>query len=132
RFSVRQVTATLRGQSALARKTARDLAGAVGAEIKIDYRIVISYRCQSRAAIVHTGEGNDEFVRHVAVVGIFHALRWINVLATFSLACDHCIKGLQLAVPFLVAIHGVVAPVHSGNFSYAKLAHLLLQLLDIS
>src|SRR5207253_9124430 len=112
RFGVRQVASALRGEAALAGQAACDLAGTVSAEIEVNDRIVAANGRHRSAAIVNAGEGNDELVGHVAVVRVFDALDGIDKFTAFSFAGNHGIKGLELAVPFLVAIHGLIAAAH--------------------
>src|SRR5438445_12289375 len=70
RFGIRQVAATLRGETAFPGEAAGDLASAVGAEIEVDDRVVVANGCNCLSAIVDGGEGNNELVGHVAIVGI--------------------------------------------------------------
>ena len=63
------------------------------------------------------------------MVGILHALHRIYVSAAFAFAMDHGIESLEFTVPFLIAIHGIVAAAHGGNFASAQFTHLLLELL---
>src|SRR5262249_43273042 len=124
-FGVGQFAAALRCEAALPGQATRDLAGAIGAEVEIDYGIFIADRRQWLALAVQTDEWNDEFIGTVAAVRLLHALYRIDVLAAFRPALHHGVEGLQLAVPFLVAIHGIVAPAHRGHLACAEFTHLL-------
>ena len=119
-------------QSAVAGQGAGDLADAVGAEVEADAGIFVADGGQRLAAIVHANEGHDEFVGHTLVVGIFHALHRVDVFAAFAIAEDHGVEGLGNALPAAVAVHGVVASVDGSDLAGVVLAHLLLQLFQIS
>ena len=53
-------------------------------------------------------------------------------MAGLAVAEDHRVERLLLALPLLVAVHGVVAPADGRNLAHVVLAHLLLQLLDVA
>ena len=77
-------------------------------------------------------ERNDELVGDAAVVRVLHALHRIGIAATLGVAEDHRVESFLLALPLLVAIHGIVAAADGGDLADAVLAHLLLQLLDVA
>ena len=127
-----QFAAVLRGEVAVAAQAARDLPRAVGAEVEVDANIAVANGAQRFAAVVGQDERDDELVGHAAVVRVLHALHCVRVAATFRIAEDHGVECLLLAVPFFVAVHGIVAPTDAGDLSDVVLAHLLLQLLDVA
>ncbi len=94
RFGVGQVAAALRGEAAFAGQAAGDLPSAVGTEIEVDDGVVVADRRHGLAAIVHAGKGDDEFVSHVTVVGILHALHRVHEFAAFRFAGDRGVEGL--------------------------------------
>ena len=131
-FSAFQFTAILGSEVAVARQAARDLPGAVGAEVEIDADIAIANVAQRLAAIVGQDEGNDELVGHSPVVGVLHALPGVDAAPALGVAEHHRVECLFLAVPFLIAVHGIVAAADRGNLADAVLAHLLLQLFKVA
>ncbi len=90
---VGEVTTTLGGQTTLPRQAAGNLAGAVGAEIKVDDGIFIADGRNRAASVVHADKRNNKFVRHATIVGFFCSLNGINKLAPFSLTANHGVKG---------------------------------------
>ena len=128
----RQIAAAFVVQPAVAGQRARDLAHAVGAEVEADAGIVVANRGQGLPTVVGTDKRDDEFVGHFLVVGIFHALHGIGLLAAFGVGEDHRVVGLRDALPATVAVHGVVASVDRRDLAAVVLAHLLLQLLEVS
>ena len=111
----RQVTTSLRSDSAVAGECACNLAHPVGAEVEADDRVA-----------------RDELVGYVPVIEILLALHGVNVRPTFSLAVHHRVKRLRNALPAAVAIHGVVAPAHGGNLASVVFTHFLLELFEVS
>ena len=82
--------------------------------------------------IIGADERHDEFVGHILVVRIFHALHGIGILAAFALTVNHGVVCLQNPLPAAVAIHGVVASADAGDLAGVVFACCLLQLLKIS
>ena len=81
---------------------------------------------------VGANEWNHEFVGHALVVRLFHPLHRVGVLAAFRIGEHHRVVGLGDALPAPVAVHGVVAAIDRGDLAAVVLAHLLLQLFEIS
>src|SRR5262249_49360315 len=131
RLGIRKIAAASLSQSALPRQAARDLAGAVSTEVEVDHGIFVADGGQRLPAVVHAHERYDELIGHAAVVRFLYSLYRIHVLPALGLGLDHGIESLQLAVPFLVAVHGVIASADAGDFAGAGLTHFLLQLLDV-
>ena len=50
--------------------------------------------------------------------------------AALGLARDHRVEGLALALPALVAVHGVIAAVDRSDLGHAVFAHFLLELAE--
>ena len=113
-------------------KRARDLANAVGAEVEADARIFVANGGQRLPVAVGADKRNHEFVGDSLVVRIFHSLHGIGTLAAFRVGKHHRVVGLGDALPAPVAIHGVVAAVDGGDLAAVVLAHLLLQLFEVS
>src|SRR6516162_7911215 len=116
---------------AVARQAARNLAGAVGAKVEIDADVAVANGAYGFAATVSYDKGNDELIGNAAVVRLFDALHWIGIPAAFSVAVDHSVESFPLAVPFLVAVHGVITSADRGDLADTVLAHLLLQLFHV-
>src|SRR5947209_14381376 len=128
----RQVTTSLRSESAVAGECACNLAHPVGAEVEADAGVIVTDGRYWFAAIVRTNERHDELVGYVPVIEILLALHGVNVRPTFSLAVHHRVKRLRNALPAAVAIHGVVAPAHGGNLASVVFTHFLLELFEVS
>ena len=77
-------------------------------------------------------KGNQELVGDAAVVALLDARHGVGIGAALGLAVDHGVEGLALALPALVAVHGVVAAVDAGHLAHAVLAHLLLELRNVA
>ena len=89
--------------------------------------------CADRLARgIDNDEGNQELVGDAVVVALLDARHGVGVRAALGLAVDHGVEGLALALPALVAVHGVVAAVDGGHLAHAVLAHLLFELRDIA
>ncbi len=119
-------------QAAFARQHARDLPRAVGAEVEVDADILVANLADRLACGIDHHERNEELVGDAVVVVLLDARDRIGIRAAFGLAGDHGVECLALALPALVAIHGVVAAVDAGNLAHAVLAHLLLELGDVA
>src|SRR5208282_3427100 len=117
---------------AFAGKSARDLAGAIGAEVEVDAGVIVADAGQRLAAVVHADERQDELVGHALVVGILHPLHRIDVGAALAFAFNHRREGFLDALPAAVAVHGVIAAFDRSDLPDAVLAHLLLELLDVA
>src|SRR6266700_4990624 len=127
RFPRIEVAAAVLVDAALAGEHAGDLTGAVGAEVEVEAYVFIADRSDRLAGSVDHNEGNEELVGDAVVVVFLNARDWIEVGATLGLAGDHGVEGLALALPALVAVHGVVAAIDGGDFAHSVLAHLLLK-----
>ncbi len=128
----RKIAAALRVQSTVSRQSARDLADAIGAEVEADAGVIIANRCQRLAIPIRAHERNDKLVGDIFVVGILHSLHRVCALAALRIGENHGVIGLRNALPAPVTIHGVVAAVNGCDLPAAVLAHLLLQLLQIT
>src|SRR5581483_3835124 len=124
--------AVLRGEAAVAREGASDLAHAVGAEIESDAGVVIANGGHELAARAGANERDNKFVGHAAVIGILHAGDGIRVFRGFTVAEDHRVEGFGNALPAAIAVHGVIAAADGGDFATVVLAHFLLQLLEVA
>ncbi len=127
-----EVAAALLVEAAFAGEDAGDLAGAVGAEVEVDADVFIADLADGLACGVDDDEGNEELVGDAVVVVLLDAGDGVGVGAAFGFAVDHGVEGLELALPALVAVHGVVAAVDGGDFADAVLAHLLFELGDVA
>jgi hypothetical protein len=88
-----KITSALFVQAAVARKSAGNLANTVGAKVDADAGILVANGGQRLAACVGTDERDDEFVGDTFVVGIFHALHRVGLLAAFGVGEDHGVVG---------------------------------------
>ena len=131
RFPPVQIAAALLVQAALASQHAGNLAGAIRSEVEVDANIFVANLRHRLARAINHHERNDELIGNAVVVALVHARHGVWICAALGLAGDHRVKGLALAFPALVAVHGKVAAVHAGHLSHAILAHLLLKLRNI-
>ena len=81
---------------------------------------------------VGANERHDEFIRHALVVGVFHSLHGIGLLAAFTIREHHRVVSLRDSFPSAIAIHGVITAIYSRNLPAAILAHFLMQLFQIT
>ena len=102
---------------------ARDLAGAVGAVVEEDDRIVVGDH-----AVLVADDGLDEFVRHAVFIALLDGVDGIAVL--HALAVDERVIGVLEAVPALVAVHRVVAAHNGRDLADAELTALFHGLCD--
>ncbi len=110
-FPAVEIAAALLVESAFAGEHARDLAGAVGAEVEVDADIFVANLSDGLAGAVDDDERNEELVGDAVVVVLLDARDGIGIGAAFGFAVDHRVEGFALALPALVAIHRVVAAV---------------------
>ncbi len=111
---------------------ARHLAGAVGAKIEKNDRIIITNRPNRRSrrrGAFRDRDGVDEFVGDAPFVAAPHGFDWIS-RSYRSIAVNHGAISALDALPAVIAIHGVVAPGERCNPPASDLAYFLLQLLD--
>ena len=127
-----KVAAALRIQAAVARQCACDLADTIGAKIETDAGIVIANGRQRLPVFIGADERDDKLVRHVFVVGIFHPLHGVGILAAFRVSKNHRVVRLGNALPSPIAIHRIVTAVHGRNFAGVVFSHFLLQLFEIA
>ena len=128
----RQIAPALLVQSAVAAQSARYLAHTVGAKIKANAGVVVGDLRDRLSAIVGADERDHELIGHVFVVGISHPLHRVSIRAALGLAIDYCAVGLNNAFPAPIAVHGIVAATDGRNLPAVVLAHLLLQLFEIT
>src|ERR1022692_4603362 len=114
----------LRSEVAVARQAARDLPRAVSPVVEIDADIAIANGAHRLAATIDDNKWNDELVGDAAVVRLLHALHRTGKASAFAVAEHHGIKSLLFAVPLLIAVHGVIAPAHTGDLPDVVFAHL--------
>ena len=81
---------------------------------------------------VGANEWHYEFIRYALVVGLFHALNGINLLAAFRIREHHRVVSLRDSFPSAIAIHRVIAAIDGGDLAAAILTHLLLQFFEIT
>ena len=102
---------------------ARDLAGAVGAVVEEDDRIVVGDH-----AVLVADDGLDEFVRHAVFIALLNGMNGVGIL--HALAVDERVIGVLEAVPALVAVHRVVAAHNGRDLADAELTALFHGLCD--
>ena len=107
-------------------------AGAVGAEVEVDADILVANLRHRLARAIDHHKRNQELVGDAVVVALLDARHGVGIRAALGLAVDHRVEGLALALPALVAVHGVVAAVDAGHLAHAVLAHLLLELRNVA
>src|SRR5438094_8650093 len=81
--------------------------------------------------VIGAHKRHDELICNTFVVGFFHSLNGIGVLASFAVAINHRIESLGYALPATVAVHGIVTSIHGSDLSRVVLTHFLLELLQI-
>ena len=96
---------------------ARDLAGAVGAVVEEDDRIVVGDH-----AVLVADDRLDEFVRHAVFVALLNGVDRVGIL--HALAVNERVVSVLQAVPALVAIHRVVAAHDGRDLADAELTAL--------
>src|SRR6266481_51957 len=108
-----------------------DLAGAVGAEIVEDDRVVIANQAHGGGGAGAAGDydGLDEFIGDVLFVALLQRGDGI-VGFGFRFAVDEGAVGEFDALPAVVTVHRVIAADEGGDFADAEFAHSLLELAD--
>ena len=127
-----QVPARLLGEPAGAGESTSNLAYAVGAEVEAKAGIVVADGRNRLVALVDAHEGDDKFVGCPLVVGIFHALHGVVILAAFAVTVDHGVEGFGDAFPAAIAVHRVVAAADAGDLAGVVFPHFLSELFQIS
>src|SRR5262249_35487524 len=119
-------------QTAVASEGTRDLADAVCTKVEADAGVFIADSSQRLAPVVNADKGHHEFIGHTLVVGISYPLYRVNVLPSLGVAVHHSTECLGDALPTAVAVHSVVAAVHTRYLASVVLAHLLLKLFEVA
>ena len=112
--------AALKAGESIVAEDAGHLAGTVGAEIHEDDGVAILH-----AAALAGDAGQNELVGLVVGVGCLDGL--LSVGGVVALAVDERGVGLLLAVPVVVAVHGVVTAGDAGDLADAQRIELGLQ-----
>src|SRR5208283_1376417 len=110
-----------------------DLAGAVGAEIVEDDRIVVADDADRRSSWPGAAgdyDGLHKFVGDALFVALLEGGDRI-VGFGFRFAVDEGAIGEFDALPAVVAVHGVVAANEGGDFADTEFAHFLLEFADV-
>ena len=94
-------------------------------EIKEDYGI-IGLDCRKWLAIFLNNRRHHKFIIYILCIRICHGLYCI--ICFFSLTCDKRIISFLNAVPVIITVHCIIAPMNARNFSNANLVHLFLKL----
>src|ERR1044072_5209223 len=99
--------ASIKAREIFLSKSARELSGAVCAEVKEDHAVAIINSRYGLIIISDNNDGFDEFIRHAFAVGFQHPLNRVAARAAFAVP-EQAISLLR-AIPSLVAVHRVVA-----------------------
>ena len=131
-----QIASSFFVDAAVASEGARNLADAVGAKVETDAGVFVANAARpgvlARALRIGADEGDNKFVGHSFVVGLFHALHRIGIFATFAITVHHGVERFGNALPAAVAVHGIVAATDRRNPPGVVLTHLLLQLPEVA
>ena len=112
----------------LLRKHARNLPRAVGTEVEADDAVALADQRDGRAVFGEVG-GKDKLIRHARRIGRFRGVRGAAFKAHAFAQSEHIVR-LFLAVPVVVAVHGVISARDGSDFTEFKLVELVLQLLE--
>ena len=110
-------------------KSAGNLAGAIGPEVKKDKRIAVVDHGR-RSAVAQNHRRPDKLVVFFAQIGFFHSLR--SGIRLLAFAQDSGVIGKLHALPAVVAVHAVVAARHGSNRADANLFYAGFQFFDVS
>ena len=117
-------------------KSARHLAGAIGAEIVEDYGVFIA-NCSDRFAAAgfagcdwfRHNNWLDEFISGAAIVAGANGGYWVDHTNP-RVTVNHGAIGALDAFPAIIAIHRVVAADDAGNLPGLKFLQVVLQLIE--
>ena len=107
------------GEGVVAEDTGH-LTGTVGAEVHEDDGVAVLH-----AATLTGDAGQNELVGLIGSIGCLNGLGSVGSVA--ALTVDECSVSLLLAVPVVVAVHGVVTAGDAGDLADAQLIQLGLQ-----